>query len=285
MGWIAYSLLMFAGSVALYLAVRKASLAKVPLHLVNLVTFAIPLVAYLVMALASHHSYALSAVNALVLMAAALFAYGGNLASLKAIEIAPNPGYSLMLSKSYVLFTTVVSVLFLRGTIDLRKALAILAIVGFSSLIMINRKGAKKVKDSKWVLLSFAAFFSWGFLSLLSKFLFTHGLAANTFLVYFYALVSSCVLLEIGAGRKPVKAGFAAHWPVLLAIGATSTIFNLGQFMAINAAPNVGFVNAINASSISLVTVMSVLLFKDELTPKKGLGIAGVTAGLILLLV
>lgn len=62
-------------------------------------------------------------------------------------------------------------------------------------------------------------------------------------------------------------------------------LFNLGQFEAIKLAPNVGYVNAINAGSIAAVTIFAVLLFKDELTPKKAVGILGVTAGLILLLV
>jgi uncharacterized membrane protein len=62
-------------------------------------------------------------------------------------------------------------------------------------------------------------------------------------------------------------------------------LFNLGQFEAIKVAPNVGYVNAINAGSISLVTILAVLLFNDELTKRKAIGILGVTAGLLFLLV
>jgi uncharacterized membrane protein len=53
--------------------------------------------------------------------------------------------------------------------------------------------------------------------------------------------------------------------------------------VAFNLAPNVGFVNAANAASISLLTLASAYFFKDELTVKKMLGILGVTAGLLLL--
>lgn len=42
---------------------------------------------------------------------------------------------------------------------------------------------------------------------------------------------------------------------------------------------------AIYASSISLVAQFAVILFKDELTPRKTNGILGVTIGLILLLI
>jgi uncharacterized membrane protein len=62
-------------------------------------------------------------------------------------------------------------------------------------------------------------------------------------------------------------------------------LFNLGQFQAIRLAPNVGYVNAANAGSISLITVLAVLLFGDHLSVRKAVGVAGVTAGLILLLI
>jgi hypothetical protein len=147
MNWISYSLLMFFSSVALYLSVRKASLLKTPTQLTNLAMFAIPFVAYTVIGVASSTSLRISAWQVLLLVVASvLFAYGGNKASLRAIDIAPNPGYSLVLSKSYVLFTTLVAVALLNAELTARKFIAILLIVSFSTLIMVNRKGAKKVK-------------------------------------------------------------------------------------------------------------------------------------------
>ncbi len=71
---------------------------------------------------------------------------------------------------------------------------------------------------------------------------------------------------------------------VFLSIGLFSTGFNLFQFEAIKIAPNIGYVNAINASSISLVTIMAILLFKDEFSKIKLLGVFGVTLGLLILL-
>ena len=74
-------------------------------------------------------------------------------------------------------------------------------------------------------------------------------------------------------------------WILLITTGIFSALFNLGQFEAIKLAPNVGYVNAINAGSIAAVTLLAMLIFKDELTYKKGIGIIGVTIGLIHLLV
>ncbi len=74
-------------------------------------------------------------------------------------------------------------------------------------------------------------------------------------------------------------------WFLLICTGVFSALFNLGQFEAIKLAPNPGYVNAINAGSISFVTILAVLLFKDELSKRKALGVLGVSAGLLLLLV
>jgi len=276
---------MFFSSVAMYLTVRKSSLIKTPTYLTNLAMFAIPLVAYLAIGLGGKHAFSISLWQAIVvLVVAVFFSYGGNTVSLKAIDIAPNPGYSLVLSKSYVLFTTLFAVAFLHGELTLRKAVAILIIVGFSALIMVNRKAAKRTSHNKWIVLSFAAFFAWGFLSLSSKYLFSHGVDTISFLIYIYAVVSLCIVLANKVWLRSFGKITPQKWALLAATGVFSTLFNLGNFEAIRLAPNVGYVNAINAASISLVTILAVVLFKDELTRQKAVGIIGVTAGLCLLL-
>lgn len=286
MTWITYSLLMFFSSVALYLCVRKSSLLKTPTPLTNLAMFAIPLVAYVVIGGAGDTNFYMTTWQFVILLiAAVVFAYGGNTASLKAIDIAPNPGYSLVLSKSYVLFTTIVAVLFLGADISVQKSIAILTIVVFSAFIMINPKQAKQVRNNRWILLSFGAFFAWGMLSLSSKYLFSNGVDTIAFLIVLYAIVTACIVVS-NKMRRGTFAGLArTQWLMLLGTGAFSTLFNLGQFEAIRLAPNVGYVNAINAGSISLVTVLAVIFFKDELTLQKSIGVFGVTTGLILLLV
>ena len=286
MSWIAYSLMMFFSSVALYLTVRKSSLIKTPAYLTNLAMFAIPLIAYVIIGIVNSSNLSITLWQALILLATAvIFAYGGNKASLHAIHVAPNPGYSLVLSKSYVLFTTLVAVTLLGAEITLQKVVAILIIVGFSALIMINPKGAKKVKSEKWILLSFGAFFAWGMLSLSSKYLFNNDVDTIAFLIYLYALVTFCIVFIDKVRISKIKEVSNTAKIMLLGIGVFSTLFNLGQFEAINLAPNVGYVNAINAASISMVTVFAVILFKDELTLKKAAGVLGVTVGLILLLI
>lgn len=286
MGWIAYTLLMFVSSVALYLCVRKASLLKTSSALTNLAMFALPLVVYTCISAGQKTSFAMTIWQLIIIVAAAVvFAFGGNTASLKAIAVAPNPGYSLVLSKSYVLFTTVVAVTLMGADLTLQKAIAIAVIVAFSALVMINAKDTKQGKGSRWVPLSFAAFFAWGMLSLSSKYLFSHGVATFAFLVIVYAIVTLCIIWANKVRPKSLMGLSKAQLLLLLGIGVFSASFNLGQFEAIRLAPNVGYVNAANAGSIALVTVLAVALFKDELTVKKAIGILGVTAGLVLLFV
>jgi drug/metabolite transporter (DMT)-like permease len=248
--------------------------------------FAIPLVLYVVIGIVSGTTIITTWWQLLILIGIAIvFSYGGNKASLHAIEHAPNPGYSLVLSKSYVLFTTIVAITLLGAELTLQKGIAILLIVAFSALVMITKKDVKKEKPQKWILLSFAAFFSWGMLSLVGKFLFNQGLEPITFLIYLNTIVSICIIAIDKVNIAKIKeVSTQAKW-LLLGTGVFAALFNLGQFEAIKLAPNVGYVNAINAGSIAAVTIFAVLLFKDELTFKKAIGIIGVTVGLIILLI
>lgn len=284
--WIAYSLVMFFSSTALYLTVRKSSIEKVPTQLINLAMFAIPFVAISAMGVYSSQKFSVSFSQiCLLLLIGVVFSYGGNTASLKAIALAPNPGYSLVLSKSYVVFTTLVSVVFLSAELTLQKSIAIVMIVGFSALIMIDRKSSKSVESSTWLLLSFAAFFAFGFMSLFSRYLFNQGVGTVPFLVYVLVIATLCTIWASRKQLDALKALSKKQWMLIIGTGIFATFFNLGMFQAIKVAPNVGYVNAINASSIALVAILAVILFKDELTTRKAIGVLGVTVGLIILLI
>ncbi len=98
-----------------------------------------------------------------------------------------------------------------------------------------------------------------------------------------YLVVTICIVVEMF--KKKIGFNGLIKKSMLSLIGMCSIGFNLFQFMAISQAPNVGYVNAINASSISAVTICAILLFKDEFSKRKLIGVLGVTIGLLLLLV
>jgi uncharacterized membrane protein len=285
MNWLLASTLMFISSIVLYLFIRKSSLLKIPSQFQNLAMFAIPLFVYLGILVTTKTNLFVSPYQLIILMIAAFFfSYLGNVFSLKSIEYAPNPGYSLVLSKSYVVFTSLAAIPLFHATLSLKSAFAIVLIVIFSALVMITKK-----KESKehvrplWLPLAIGAFFCWGMLSLASKYLLTIGVLIIPRLIYSMSLVTVFIMGEMKINKVPWKNLSKNQWFILLAIGLASAAFNYFMQLGINTAPNIGYVNAINASSIAAVTIFSALFFKDELTKRKLIGVIGVTIGLILL--
>lgn len=276
---------MFLSSVALYLTVRKSSLLKIPYQYNNLAGFSIPLILFVIMGVITKQSFLIPLTQLLfIVIVAVFFSYLGNVFSLISIEHAPNPGYSLVISKSYVVFTAIVSVFLFNAELTFQKMIAIAIIVSFSALIMLSQKTKITNTKSKWLPLAIGSFFCWGLLSLSSKYLFNQGLNIFVFLSYTYLIVSICILIEMIV-KKISFNGIKNNVFIFLFIGIFSTGFNLFQFLAIQSSPNIGYVNAINASSISVVTIFAILLFKDEFSKKKMLGVIGVTLGLLLLMI
>ena len=76
----------------------------------------------------------------------------------------------------------------------------------------------------------------------------------------------------------------AATFFVRVSIGISNGFFNLATQFAFKTSPNIGYVNIINTASITAITLLSTIFFKDKLTLEKIIGVIGVTLGLILLL-
>jgi drug/metabolite transporter (DMT)-like permease len=281
--WVLADLLMFACSVAVYLAVRKAALNKLPSQFNNLAMFAIPLVIFAISdVVTKQHMHITTWQGIELLGAGVILAYLGNAMSMISIELAPNAGYSLIVSKSYVVLTSLLAVPLFHAKLTVQAVIAILLIVTSSAIIMVNPKVAHKAKSAAWVPLAIGSFICWAFLSLMAKHLESDGMPTIVFLTYLFIVANICILIEMKI--KHVDFGIIPRklWPFVL-IGIAATGFNFFNFYAIHIAPNVGYVNATNTASIGAVTILSVLLFKDELTMQKLSGIAGVICGLLLL--
>jgi drug/metabolite transporter (DMT)-like permease len=287
MDWIAASALMFCFSILMYLAVRKSTLLKTPTQINNLAMFAIPMVFFAAMALISKDSIILTLSQyTLLIVSAVFFSYLGNVFSLKSMECAPNPGYSLIISKSYVVLTSVSSIFLFGAEFTPKSALAIVMVIAFSSLIFIDKQADKRRKyKPSWLPLTLGAFFCWALLALSAKYLLEMGVSIPVRLLYVSAIVSALILGEIRLQRiKQVK----LSTPQLLLLGIIGIFaagFNYFMNLGYELAPNLGYVNLANAASISALTVFSAILFKDELTVRKIIGVLGVTAGLALLFI
>lgn len=283
MSWIVYDLLMFVCSVVVYLATRHATLNKLPVHLNNLAWFGTESVGFILVAILTQASFAITfAQFALLVFASVVLSYIPSILSLKSIALAPNPGYSLVTSKSYVIFTSFLAVPLFGAKLPALALLAILLIVSFSALILIDPKKSHHAKSNAWVPMALGAFFGWGFLSLVAKYFFNQGMSPLVFLTYLSVMVAICILIEIRVKRHSL-APILQHKTSFLLIGIAAMGFNFFNFSAIAVAPNVGFVNATNAASIAAVTVLSIILFKDEFSWRKLIGVFGVVAGLLTL--
>lgn len=275
---------MFVSSVALYLCVRKSNALKTPQQLNNLAMFLIPVLVYLVLTIRTPTSFILKPFEYfLILVQGVFFSYLGNVFSLKGIEYAPNPGYSLIISKSYVVFTAVASLFIFSAPLTIKTVIAIVLIILFSALITIEKNQNRTSSNKSWFPYTMGAFFCWGFLALSSKYLLNMGVPILTRLILSMLVVTVLIFGEILYKKVAWKKISREQIITLVLIGIFGTTFNYFMQVGFNLAPNVGFVNATNAASISLLTLLSAFFFKDELTVKKLIGIAGVTAGLVLL--
>lgn len=284
MNWIVASLLMFVSSVALYLFVRRSNELKTPRQLNNLAMFLIPVVVYLLLTSRTSVSFVLTPFQYfLIIFQGVFFSYLGNVFSLKGIENAPNPGYSLIISKSYVVFTAVVSIFLFSAPLTLHSGIAIASIVIFSALIAVEKEKNNENSNASWVMYTMGAFFCWGFLALSSKYLLMVGVPILVRLILSMIVTTVLILGEIVYKKVAWKDLSKDQLSTLLWIGVFGASFNYFMQVGFDLAPNVGFVNAANAASISLLTLLSAVLFKDELTLKKMVGIIGVTVGLVIL--
>lgn len=284
MNWIVASLLMLVSSVAVYLLVRKSNALQTPLQLNNFAMYLIPVLVYLVLAARTPTSFTLRPFEyGLIFIQAVFFSYLGNVFSLKGIEHAPNPGYSLIIAKSYVVFTAIASIFLFSAPLTTKSMIAIAVIVIFSAIITIEKNKSVRTSDSSWLPYTMGAFFCWGFLALSSKYLLNVGVPILTRLILAMVVVTVLILGEIVYKKVAWKKLTRDQISTLILIGIFGASFNYFMQVAFNLAPNVGFVNATNAASISLLTLLSAVFFKDELTAKKMIGIFGVTVGLLLL--
>ncbi len=284
MTWITASLLMFISSVVLYLAIRSSNYQKTPTQLNNLAMYIVPLLLFFIITVSTGTSFVVTWYQFIIIAILAIFfSYLGNYASLKGVELAPNPGYSLVISKSYVVFTSLVAIFAFHQTLSLQAVIGIIIILISSALISIGKGKSSNIQSKSWMILSFVAFFCFGFVSLTSKYLLVLGVEIIIRLFYSMAIVTLIIIIDSYHKKIDLKSLTIKQIYTLIIIGVSAASFSYNMQVALDIAPNIGYVNAINASSIGAITVFSKLLFKDELNLRKLIGVVGVIIGLILL--
>jgi drug/metabolite transporter (DMT)-like permease len=285
MSWIYYSLIMYAASVFQYVLIRKVQKMGVN-NKINTFMFLTPALPFLYLyARILGVDLAVSGQEILIIAVATyFFSYLGNVFSFLGIAAAPNTGYSLIIQKSYAIYTAVAAVFLFGAKLSFQAMVAIVIIVLFSGTIMLDQNKVKKVRSVNWLVNSILAFFCFGNLALFSKFMQSSGIHAVTLVFYVVLFNGLFNGIELWRSRGQVKFGLSrSTWGLLVLIGLSNGIFNLMMQLAYTSAPNIGYVNIINAASITAITVLSAYFFKDKLTTEKIIGVIGVVLGLVLL--
>lgn len=285
MNWILAAFLMFSCSVGAYLLNRKAMLDGMPLSTQNFSSYIIPLFLYVPLSFAAHDSLVVTPYQFVILfITAILFSYLGGRFSLLSIKYAPNPGYSLILSKSYVVFTSIVAVLFFHSALTMKAVMGIVLIILFSSFIMIDPKAKhSSMVRPVWLPLSFGAFFCWGMLAISTKYTLDIGVPIYARLIYVMSIVSIIIYMEMKKEGSSIVSLTRKNKMLFFVMGALYAGFYYFMQIGYQMAPNIGYINAINASSIAMVSVGSAIFFHDEFNSRKFIGVIGVIIGLIVL--
>lgn len=284
--WIFYSLLMFLASNGLYLLIRFAQKQGIVLSFYSIFFFLVPSLIYFTSAQALAVPLWVGYERlALILAAGFVWTFVGNFASQKAILLAANPGYSLVIQKSAAVFTTVAAVWLFGAEFVPAKLAAIVGIILFVLLLSVERRRQTEAGAGlNWLWLSLLANLCFTFGQLISKHFLNIGLEPLVYLFYINALVALLNVLQFRLGKHNWRHS-AKQWLVVLGIGLLAAAFNLSMQMAFRSAPNLGYVSAINVASIMSITLLSALLFGDELSRRKVLAMLGVMLSLGWLLV
>jgi drug/metabolite transporter (DMT)-like permease len=283
---------MYAFSVVTYLALRVLQKKGVPSSVNNFYMWAFSAFTFIAIAVFQRRNIELQIEYILFLLATAFFlSYLGQIFSLEGIRKATNPGYSLMIQKSYAIYTAVASVFLFNSELTLKNVFAIIIVIMFLVLIIKSDKTESKNKESNgWIRDSFISFFAFGTNALAAKWLLDQGV--DPFVRGYYVLIFLWLLFSFDLFRKVrinktllkyVKNKSYYFWFILM--GITTGLFNLTMQYAYEYTPNVGYVNIINTASIGAITVLSAILFREKLGMNKLIGVLGVTAGIILLII
>ena len=285
MDWIAASCLLVISSLGLYLTLRSIERYKTPIKIKSIAMFAAPIIPLLFYNLYIGASLKVPFFDVVILFfTAVFFSWFANIASLKALENAPNPGYPLIIGKSYVIYTTLVSIFLLWWEFSLSKIILIFAIILFSVLILFDPKKEKlQSKKWYWILPTIYTFFAWWNLALILTYLSQKGISASVLNLYLLSFVTLFIMCEILFKKQKYSLKSRNELLHIVAIGVFFTIFQQSTVYGYIVAPNPGYINAMNVWSIGLVTLCSYFLFWDTLNLKKIIGVFGIIFCLILL--
>lgn len=215
-----------------------------------------------------------------LLVLAAVFAAVSNLLVLHSFERSANPGLSLALQSTQVLWLTLAGILFFGSGISLLAGAGILLVLGGIACIHVR----KVTGDFKWGMLALGA----GLLSA-AYWVIVKGvqtaepqLLASTILLY--VAIPQIIVFLLVKRCRPSKKSALFSWVNLglLAVGGLiGALGNLSNIIAVTNAPNPGYALAISASGVLLTLFASVPLFKARIHWRQLVAALLIVAGVV----
>lgn len=138
------------------------------------------------------------------------------------------------------------------------------------------------IDQMNWLVLSFFAMLCFASVALIIKKLTLTEPQSEVINFYFFLFTTIVFLgLSLSKGTRLITPPDSIKWFALLAVVAAAA--NYFSVAAIRSAPNPGYVTGIRGFEASITALVSVMLFKSEMTATKFIGIVLTIGGLILL--
>lgn len=288
MNWIISSILMMLSSIVYYVIIRYAQRQGIPNKAYMFANFSIPAFFFYWFATSQNQSITIPLVFiGLIFIQSFFLSYLGSVVSFKAIQNAPNAGYSLVIQKSYAVYTSIAAIFLFGSELSLIKFIAI-GLVLISSAVLSIPPSISKIKKVNflWVFLSFIAFFCYGTSALVTKYIYMQGIPSAVILFWITFFVSLFSLIDLAVHRAEVRFSLKTtrHYVLLFLIGFSVTFFYYFKQVSEVTAPNIGYVGAMNTASNGIYTLVIAYLFKEHLTWKKLATVIAIIVGILVII-
>lgn len=189
------------------------------------------------------------------------------------------------IDKSSTILTMVLAMIFLGEKITFLKLISII-LIGIGTYLMIEKKNDnKQAKDNKWLLYAFGSAIFASLTSILGK-IGIEGVESNlgTAIRTIVVLVMAWIVVFATKKQSEIKNIDKRSWKFLLLSGLTTGLSWLCYYKALQDG-EASIVVPIDKLSIVITIVFSYLLLKEKLSKKSMLGLIGIIAGTLLLLI
>jgi drug/metabolite transporter (DMT)-like permease len=279
--WLWYSVLAFFTLVAYFYVLRVLKKRGVDISVILFYIFLVFGISCFLYAIIYSSNLLVSLNLLFVIIIAAIFSYIGNHFNFRALEAAPNHGYSMAVTNSFIIIVTIFSVFLYGSEFNVLKLIGVIITFLGSTAVAYSRKKSSK-KDSRWVLYSLVTTIFFASFILTSKYLLINQIPPEVYLAYVSVIIAPIFFFSAGI-KKIRKYNQKSNLGLFLLAGLLSFVFNIAAHVGYDIAPNPGYVTAFNYSSIIVVALIGHIFFGDELSASKSIGIVSVIAGLVLM--